>query len=407
MNDFSKKIKRINKCRIGWIVLWIMGLLMFSLTEVRNARAHSGHRNILIGTILILVASIDYVCKYYYIYKDSFQKKAGFLWGYIYERPSSLSDILRSHSFDVNKYSGIILRRLLPLQVVSGALLITAGLLDIFTLSDSLITAGICFMIPTIVIYSAGMLAKRNLTHNKTRLQIVFAGLSGFYNFIKAATAIIAAFKVSILITAICSSNIIMKDISNDVVARVSSNSDKYVGTAILSFVLAVFLILDGNFHITRAAKRHVAAVFLVAIFVFAVTMFTYTARNKNVTIYSNEQGFTFTVNKDKTHTDYTLDSVKSFRVYEEDNSIQIELSTDQNTSFKLFAESMDDTEAWNDKYHSDYNYAAELCRKLTEKGITGKLEEKEKLEKSIKDKDEETHQGFIEIVTLLEESGN
>ena len=30
------------------------------------------------------------------------------------------------------------------------------------------------------------------------------------------------------------------------------------------------------------------------------------------MTIYSNEQGFTFTVNKDKTHTDYTLASLKS-----------------------------------------------------------------------------------------------
>ena len=66
----------------------------------------------------------------------------------------------------------------------------------------------------------------------------------------------------------------------------------------------------------------------------------------------------------------------------------------------------MDDTEAWSDKYHSDYNYAADLCRRLTEKGAEGKLEETDKLKKIIRDKDSETVEDFNELVTIIEGAG-
>ena len=83
MKEFVNEIKKQNKHRTGWIVLWVLGLIMFTLKTSRSTRLRPGSVNIILASILILTAAIDYVCRYFYIYKDgSEHKKWGLLFRY-------------------------------------------------------------------------------------------------------------------------------------------------------------------------------------------------------------------------------------------------------------------------------------------------------------------------------------
>jgi hypothetical protein len=61
-----------------------------------------------------------------------------------------------------------------------------------------------------------------------------------------------------------------------------------------------------------------------------------------------------------------------------------MELHFNDGKSADLFTGSSSDTDAWRDKYFSDYNYAAELVEKLDAAGVKGKLEDRDKLYKNV-----------------------
>lgn len=71
-------------------------------------------------------------------------------------------------------------------------------------------------------------------------------------------------------------------------------------------------------------------------------------------------------------------------------------------TKVTLFHGSTSYTEGWTEKYYSDYNYAAELVRQLSERGVRCTLEDEAALRKEVSQLDEECRKGFEDIVWNL-----
>ena len=111
-----------------------------------------------------------------------------------------------------------------------------------------------------------------------------------------------------------------------------------------------------------------------------------------------------FTVTRSGIKTVYELDDVSSYRIYSgPDGIIKMELSFSDGSRADLFTDSSSDTDAWRDKYFSDYNYAADIVEKLNSKGIKGTLEDRDKLYKNVTTSlDPRCADGFRAIETIL-----
>ena len=55
------------------------------------------------------------------------------------------------------------------------------------------------------------------------------------------------------------------------------------------------------------------------------------------------------------------------------------------------------------EKYTSDYDYAAKLSERLMSKGISGTLEERDELEKIVKNMNKKNRDGFEELKAVFD----
>ena len=109
-----------------------------------------------------------------------------------------------------------------------------------------------------------------------------------------------------------------------------------------------------------------------------------------------------FTIVSWGSRSEYTYDEINSLRLYNGDEALQAELRFRDGTKVTLFHGSTSYTEGWTEKYYSDYNYAAELVRQLSERGVSCTLEDEAALRKEVSQLDEECRKGFEDIVWNL-----
>ena len=376
MNEFIKIIRKQNKERIGWIVLWILGLFVFVCKDENTGKFPIGNGYTLLGAALILMASMDYLINYLAIYKGDATAKSFF--NVPVGGDNSIISIMKVHSFDADRYFNALMIKQLPLQLISVAINTIMIFVEIQKVSDSLLISALILLIPTFVNFLARSIVKHLLTHNEKRKLAVMRALSrGLFNLFKLVAGIAAAIMAVILIMAIISSKLSMDDIPEEEVARVSSGADAYMALALIGTAVFVYLLMDGSYHLLTSIKRHTLALLVGAAAVTGIVMYVYTSNYNNVTIREDR----FTVKKSAKTTEYSINDVESFRVYEDDNAVQIELTMKTGAKVKLYNDSMGDTEAWKDKYTSDYDYAARLSERLLSSGVSGKLEETDKLE--------------------------
>ncbi|SEF69063.1 hypothetical protein SAMN04487934_102162 [Eubacterium ruminantium] len=403
MKELYKAIKKQNKGRVGWIVLWFLGLMVSGLKGNNYSDKISiGTGYIIFGAGLILLASIDYVVKYIIICKD---EAVGF--GFkrwidgVGIKDGNLMKIMKAHSFDVDAYFNHILLRIFPLQLFSAAVYTAFIFLKILSLSDAMLAAAMCYLIPVMVILAVKILFKHTLSNdnNKTIAIIIGAG-KGILNLAKSIASAVAGFMVFMVLFAMVSDKIILNGISESEAVKVSvMGGDPFVAMGVLGSIIGIYLLMDGSFHITGVKTRRILAVIAVITCISGMFVYSFTAQNDSITIREDS----FTVNKDSEERVYKLEDVRNYRVYAESGAIQTELTMMDNRKIKLFGDSMDDTEAWKDKYLNEYKYAASLSEKFTKMGIKGSLEDKDRLSKIVDKLDSDCREGLEEIIEIMD----
>jgi len=384
MKDFFLEIKKQNKVRNGWIVLWIVGALSLFLEG----------KNMLCGMVLILAAAADYLDKYTTIYR--YEKK-----GFFNEEfgSASLKNIMNTQSFDVKEYFKILSRRFLPLQIISAFIVIGTAFFKIRSVSTSLLAAGIVLLVPSVLFLAEAALFKYSLTHDSKKHLILDSVVKSGFNIVKMVICASMTMMIILLALSIISSNLVMKGVSDSSIVRVAYNGDIYAGMSVIASVVLVFSLLDGRFHVLKSGKRHIFSVLAAVIMIAGVILYSFAAKEHNVMISEDK----IIVRERSEERSYGLEDVESFRVYSDDDALQIELAVSDGKTVKLFATTLDDTTAWKDRYSNDYSFAAEFCGRLIERGIPGKLEEKDKLGKIADKKSEKCRESFQEIVNMLQ----
>ena len=101
---------------------------------------------------------------------------------------------------------------------------------------------------------------------------------------------------------------------------------------------------------------------------------------------------------------EYSLSEIESFKVYEDDEELQVKVTFKDGFSETLFGSVSTNTEAFDEKYYSIYNFMEEMLPIYMENGAKGEIdkEDMEKLREIIKGYDKEIREAFEGIVELM-----
>ena len=381
IKNFKTYMEKMNKDWWRTPLIWMVsfGMMIVSGGEEMSTFLNKTFRfNLIVALLLIAVSVKMYLERYTEFYGGFYKDRADRLDA---SNPSfTIPDIMKYHSFDMAEYIGSVYKKIIPLQIVTVG--VTMGLMALKIVP--FMVAGIyslgILIIPVLTVFLYSAIAGYKMNHNTgLGFNVIMGLIRGVYSWIKVFAVGVAFVLIGLLIVAVCSSSKLMKGIDQSVPVRFSSDSSLYMIIFIIGLVgLSVFVTDVGKDIISvnwNRIKNKITA--LIAIVVLAAgVLICYISLNENVRL--EEDGITVT-HKGKA-VEYAFSDIDSYRIYDHDSSIQMELTFKDGSTAKLYRDNPDDTDAWTERYHSDYLYTAYLAEKLDELGVKGSLEDAEKL---------------------------
>lgn len=381
IKNFKTYMEKMNKDWWRTPVIWMVsfGMMIVSGGEEMSTFLNKTFRfNLIVALLLIAVSVKMYLERYTEFYGGFYKDRADRL---DVSNPSfTIPDIMKYHSFNMAEYIGSVYKKIIPLQIVTVG--VTMGLMALKIVPFKV--AGIyslgILIIPALTAFLYSAIAGYKMNHNTgLGFNVIMGLIRGVYSWIKVFAVGVAFVLIGLLIVAVCSSSKLMKGIDQSVPVRFSSDSSLYMIIFIIGLVgLSVFVTDVGKDIISvnwNRIKNKITA--LIAIVVLAAgVLICYISLNENVRL--EEDSITVT-HKGKA-VEYAFSDIDSYRIYDHDSSIQMELTFKDGSTAKLYRDNSDDTDAWTERYHSDYLYTAYLAEKLDELGVKGSLEDAEKL---------------------------
>ena len=391
-------IGKCNRQLFGWVITWIIGVLMFLTTDSDKTTLEKMNGfNAGLACMLIFLATQMYIDKYMRFFgtKDTDKIEDISLL-----RNESLTDIMRCHSFDMKLYFRSLFLRMIPIMAVSVAVLVQAGVFKLIRIENALIFAALVVFIPAVNILIRYFVAAYCMNHRLgLAIKIVFSIARGIYNFLRIFTVGVSAIMIDMLVLAILSSSLLMKGIDQNAVVRFESNTGFTMLIIIVGTMLFTLFITDTDKELlaTRWVKFRNKLMVLTFMTVIIVGIaYVYLYLNNNVMLTEDS----IMVNHFGEKTEYAIDDITGYRVcYREDMDMDITFSDGRVEN--IFRDTCDDTDAWRAKYYSDYNYAAELMGKLSERGVKGTVDDEEMLLQSVSGYDKECRDGLDEMLKI------
>ena len=402
--NFKKYIGRMNKNIVGWGVVWITALLMMAISGGDNTSNNLIDRsvkfNMVVSLLLILIAVDLYIKKYIKFYDGIDADKVDKDDRITFSNPNfSIAELARAHSFDLGAYLWEIYKKLIPLQLGSVIVVIGMGIAKFISFTTAAIIVAGIILIPVILVLLYRFVMEYKMYHNTSlAFNVVLGAIKGIFSAVRIFTVGIAFIMLGFLVLALFSSNVVMKGIDDNIPVRVSSNTGWLIAVYIVGIVgLSLFITDIAKESLVTAwvkAKRKIVTV-LVAAVIITAAVFSYISINENVMIREDR----IIVRHKGVSTEYGLADINTYRIYDENGSIQMELTFNDGNRQRIFGASADDTTAWTDKYYSDYNYGAELVEKLAGNGVKGTVENADKLQKNVDGMDPECREGFARML--------
>lgn len=389
----GKKHRRLN----GWIVVWLTSAMYLMISGNRVAEALEGAY--LGGAILFVMAAVHtYVRKYARFYFSEMRNVSGPK----LQVHADLEDVIRSLSFDPAAYFIILGKRLLPMQIGSAAVFLLAGALRLITLEKAMIIAVIYLAVPWIFLCLKAYEFQWYLTHVcGAGRRFLIGAFGAFADLCRILMMGISFLTITFEIIGLLGSNQLMEGVNEQEAVRYSCN----VGIWIVIIVVAPILLSlfasgafdDANYGIWGKARRVIMAGLLAA-FILATGVYCYQLTHNHVKLTETS----VTVRRGGIDTVYGLDEIASYRIYCRSENLEVELHFRDGKSATLFGDAAEETDAWNDKFYGDANYAAYLIDYLTKHGIRGTLEDREEIEEVMRGYDAELRKGFQHVVEVI-----
>ena len=378
MELFYGKMHKLNSQRIGWLAIWITALAGIPLCTLNSDGNDLGLFYTIVALLLFMMASISYVKKYTELDQDdTTEPSLTAMTG----SSARFANFMLVHSFDTFAYFRILMLRFIPVQAISAILII---LLGVFKLTENMpVMLAIVIIVPLVVICLSALSFRHSLSHEYGLLHRFMRGTVAYiYTIVSFIGYEIYLASLVLIIVAIVYDKKVMEGLADTEIARISSGADIWliiggIATMVFGYCLNNTMAEKKKGRLIRLAFLLVSALTAVAGVVLYITL----SFGNNVLIREDS----FVLSRSGVKTEYELDDVKSYRIYSgKDGIIRMELHFNDGKSADLFTGSSSDTDAWRDKYFSDYNYAAELAGKLDAAGIKGTLEDRDKLYKNV-----------------------
>lgn len=406
MNDFRIYMGKRNRSVYGWIVIWLTAVALF-LTTAEKADVTAGGRvwqiYLLGAGLLILMAVGEYVRKYTHFYGMEPASNETSVVGV--PAKEELADIVKCISFDAGTYCFLLGKRLLPTQMISVAAVIAIGMLLRVQILQIGLFAGMIMVLPWMWLWL-----------KKTQLQFAmtcggFAGSKFLIGFLRSIWGLARILLVGLsfvhfatFVIEICGTSKLLAGISDQEVVRFSMGGNLWlIATIVSSIGISLFFTdTDKELVITLWGKVRTGIIAVLAvILVLSIGMYCRNVTNGELVKLTENS---ITVRQNGRETRYGLEDITDYRIYCQNSAIQMELSFMDGSKETIFKGAAEDTEGWQEAYYSDYNYVAHLVESLAKLGVTGTLEDSERLEQIVNTYDPQCIEGFRYFSGLLAE---
>ena len=400
MKNFYKYVHKINKERIGWIIIWITAMLSMPLNGTETGEGLKGMFTVC-SIVLIFIAAMDYVDKYLEIDEpDGEENTLIAIYGSIYGRFEML---MRSHSFDISSYFNMLAVRLIPMQLITIVYLAVLRCTDLIAADVVVFPAAATVLIPPAVVLLRSIRFKHQLMNDRSTASLVLRGIViSLYSLARMIIYAIVSILIMFIGYSVITQDLVMHGFTDNEVASSMVPAGPSFILAIIGDMIICYIINNGLGGGKRRRKLRIAAVITALVLIVSGGgIYFYQSMYNNV-ILTEESVI---VRRNGNVTEYTLDDVQSFRVScEKNSSFQMELYFNDGASQRLFLDSAEDTDAWVEKYFSYYNYAAELVQRLDARGIKGSIEDREALHKLIETStDKRCAEGYYIIEQIVD----
>lgn len=399
MEKFRAYIGNLNRSLKGWMVLWGTAVVTILISgEVLDEANDGALRWILfgVGIYILCLATRRYLEKYTKIYVDGSGSSESLELSNV-----SFSDLMNSHAFDTTAYYGILMRRLLPLMLISAAMVALAWPIGLLEPVKAVGGAAACLLAPALMVLLAWRHMMWSLSHAGA-LKILDLMLIGITTFVGIMVVGFAHVMIVLKPIVMIEQHLLLDGIDESVPVMWGCKGGLLM-MAIVIIVIALSLMVTDSVRMTSFAtwikysKKLVTGLLISLVLVAGILLYLIVCQNVRVTEDS------FTVRSGSTEKVYGLDDVSTYRVYESMDTFAMELTFSDGRKVNLFGSVSEETKGWSEKYFSNYNYAAELVQKLLDRGILGTIEDVEDLEKTVSSLDPKCQEGFDDIRKVLQ----
>lgn len=378
MKNFLHYMQKEHKFHMKWLLFWIFGIftLMFNhdvpSTMSKNAATDL---HFIVAGILLALGSLVFFRKYTEL-APTIREKATQNDPRTIEivMHTNLSEIVRSHAFDVKTYFCLMIERFMIVQVVSITVVLLTGAFKVIPMSNVLFYSGMILIIPLAVWSWNMLLMDAARTHKRGSAYAVFMTLWYFIETVGTVLVLAYTFITCVLlISGLVQSNILLSGIDNQAIAKCVTNDFVTPVLILLAFIL-VFFFADNNQMIIRIKWTTKKRIFVACILLAIAGLIAFQGSScKKERLVLRENSISVMHGVEKT---YSLDEIKDYKIYYKDSDIKMKVTFANGTTEDIFYSSSTYTDGWSERYSSDYQYMAELVDKLLVKGIKGSVEE-------------------------------
>ncbi|MCR5100002.1 MAG: hypothetical protein K6B41_01455 [Butyrivibrio sp.] len=394
--NLIKRITNINKTQIGWIIIWVMTLLLSLVSDIEGKKEGGFLNSNIVQIVLLIYLSMSYYRKYTLI---KGVKSKGTSPEYILSPNTKLGNIMRAHSIDVYGFFACLAGKLLIFQVILALFYVITFV--IYKKPINLIMAALSIIIPLIVAYIYREVFRKRL---ETRVDDMayqgFDMILGIIRFIGLIIVIIIFLFISMLLSGILLDSMMPELGSDSIPLRIAYSGSIMMYIMVLISVIWIIVMMETNILFSWLSDKIITFIRYGISGLLLISMIIYIAfaYNNYIVIEENQ----FRVKENGSFKSYSIEDVDSMDIYEEDGSIQIRLKFSDASSKELFTGSASDTDAWTNIYYSDYNYGADLAKRLNDMGAKISLKDEEALRDSVKSLDQECRDGLEELLEIV-----
>ena len=409
MKNFLHYIRKEHKYHLKWLLFWVCGIIVLILhgesTAINTIKGYC----ILSGIFLVLATNI-YLRKYTEFRssnrgektEDKHRKRVHDSMSDIqFRMHDTLTDIIGTHGFDTGVYYSLLLERLLVIQGVSIAAVFAAAAFKLIVMNNALAFSGLILVLPIAVWYWNMLITDYFRTHKKGAVYTVFMGLWYFIETIVAIIVLAYAFiSFVLLVSGIVQSRIMLSGVTAQAVIKCGCDDLTMVWIIILTVILVIFF-ADVNQLVVHINWTKTTKIFVGCI-VFAIAALIafqghYCSRD-NVALSDKN----ISIKHDEDKKTYGFDEIDFYRIYYKDSDFKMNVTFSDGSAEDIFYSSSTNTDGWDRRYHSDYQYASELVDILLERDIKGTIETGTWINNTARDRDAEDNAYLEHIVKVL-----